>query len=121
MSRGERVRAETEARYATLRQFLACYLHEDCLPDYGSPQQAVDAAIVEYGPAARQQVLRELIALLSSTDDDTRLRRFLNDGLGVNVSFRKPAEARAFAQEVERKLLASMKVGSNDRREEWNR
>lgn len=115
MSRHERVRAEAEARYPTLRQFLGCYLHED-RPCGATPQDAVDTAIAEYPVACRQQVRRELVALLGSTDEDTSLRRVLNDGLGVNVYFRKPREARAFAEEVERKLLASIRTEYEHRR-----
>ena len=116
MSRGQRAWAEAEARYPILQQFFGCYLHEDWTIDCATPQQAVDAAISAYPVAQRQQVRRELAALLGSTDDDTRLRRALNDGLGVNLYFRKPGEARAFAEEVERKLLASIKSDFEDRR-----
>jgi hypothetical protein len=108
------MRGEAEARYPTLRQFLLCSLHEDWLIDLGTPQQAVDAAIAENPPGVRQQVRRELVALLASVDDDTRLRRILNEGLGVNVAFRRAGEARAFAEEVERKLLLSLKAGFKD-------
>jgi CdiI immunity protein len=110
MSRGERVRAEVEARYPALRQFFGCHLHADCLIDYATPHQAVDAAIAVAPAAHRQRLRRELADLLGSTDEDTRLRRVLNDGLGVNLSFRKPREARAFAEAVERKLLESPKA-----------
>lgn len=115
MSRGERVWAEAEAQYPTLQQFLGCYLHEDWLFDCATPQQAVDAAIAAYPVALRQRVRGELVALLRSVDDDTRLRRILNDGLGVSLYFRKPGEARAFAEAVERKLLASIQAEFQDR------
>ena len=113
MSRGERVRTETEARYPALRQFFACTLHPDCLVDYATPEDALDAAIAEHPSSHRQLLHRELAALLSSTGDDTRLRRILNDGLGIVLSFRKAAEARAFARSVERKLLASPETRRN--------
>lgn len=116
MSRGGQVRDEAEARYPTLRQFLGCYLHEDRAFDGATPQKSVDAAIADYALAHRQQVRRELVDLLERVEDDTRLRRILNDGLGANVYFHKPAEARAFAEEVERKLLFSIKADYEDRR-----
>ena len=34
----------------------------------------------------------------------------LNDGLGVNVYFKTPADARAFAEDVERRLFSSIKA-----------
>jgi hypothetical protein len=118
VSRGERVRAEAESRYPALRQFFVCYLHGDSLPDYGTPENAIDVAIAESSVAYRQQARREVSALLGSTDDDTRLRRVLNDGLGLILGFRKPREARAFAEEVERKLTASIDTGFNDGRKD---
>ncbi len=99
-----------------LQQFLGGYLHEDWPEESGTPQAAVDAAIADYPLELRQQVRRELAALLRSTNEDTSLRRVLNDGLGVNVYFRKPVEARAFAEAVERKLLESIKTEYEDRR-----
>lgn len=112
MSRGERIRKreEVECLYPTLAQFLGGYLHEDWPIFSGSPENAVDQAIAEYPVEDRQQVCRELAGLLEGSDDDVRLRDVLNDGLGVNVYFKKPAEARAFAEEIERKLLTSIKA-----------
>lgn len=118
MSRGQRIWAEMEALYPTLQQFFGCYLHEDRC---ATPQQAVDAAIADYPLPHRQCVRRELADLLGSTQDDTRLRRVLNDGLGVNVFFRKPGEARAFAEEAQRKLLQSIKTEYEDRRKDRDR
>jgi hypothetical protein len=118
MSRGERVRAEIEARYPLLRQFLFCHLHVDCLIDFDSPEQALDAALAETPPDLRQRLRRELAALLGSTEDDTRLRRLINDGFGVPLAFRKPAQAREFAEALERKLLAAPKDGVGHRRED---
>ena len=118
MSRGQRVRAETETLYPMLVQFLGGYLHEDWPIFSGTPEKAVDQAIAEYPVPLRQQVRRELVSLLGRCDDDARLRHILNDGLGVNLRFRKSGDARAFAVEVERKLLASVKSHfSQDRSE----
>ena len=77
---------------------------------YGTPETAVEKAISEYPIELRRTVRRELAHLLEHTEDETQLRSLLNDGLGVNVYFKKPAEARAFAQEVERKLLSSIQA-----------
>lgn len=110
MSKHQRLHKEVEARWPLLAQFLGGYLHEDWTFENETPQGAVEQAISAYPVEMRQQVRRELVDLLSRTDDDTRLRRMLNDGLGVNVYFREPSEARAFAEDVERSLLASIKA-----------
>ncbi len=109
MSRGQRRREDAEALYPALAQFLGGYLHEDWDIFSGSPEKAIDQAIGEYPVERRQQVRRELVRLLEGGDDDTVLRATLNDGLGVNLYFKRPCEARTFAEEVERKLLASIK------------
>ena len=77
---------------------------------HGTPEAAVDTAIAEYPTDLLQQTRRELAAMLAETPDDTRLRKVLNGGLDVNVYFKKPAEARAFAELVERKLMAAIKT-----------
>ena len=118
MSREDRLRLETEARYPLLSQFLGCYLHEDWDIFSGTPEKAVDQAIAESGVSIRQRVRGELIDLLEGCDDDVRLRRIINDGLGVNLWFKQPGEARAFAEQVERKLLLSIKSHFQDRIEE---
>ena len=110
MSRHQRYRDEAEARYPTLSQFLGGYLHEDWPEMHGTPEAAVDKAISEYPIELRRVVRKELADLLMRTEDDTQLRSLLNTGLGVNVYFKKPAESRAFAQEVERKLLSSIQT-----------
>jgi hypothetical protein len=110
MSRGERVRVEAEAQYPALRRFFVCSLHPDCLIDYETPEDAIDAAIAEHPFSHRQLLYYELAALLNLTGDDTRLRLVLNDGFGVALSFRKAAEARAFAEGVKRKLRALPKT-----------
>ncbi|MEA3011738.1 MAG: CdiI immunity protein [Sphingomonadales bacterium] len=114
--RRARLQDEMERRYHRLRQFLPCYFHEDRDLLYGSVEDALATAIAEQPVALRQQVRRELAALLEEHADDAMLRQALNDGLGVNLHFRKPAEARAFAEMVDRDLLASIKAHFEDRR-----
>ena len=121
MSRGGKPRSETEARYPLLGQFLGGYLHEDWSLCSGTPEKAVDQAIAEYPVPLRQQVRRELAGLLQGCDDDARLRAILNDGLGVNVYFKHPREAREFAEEVERKLLQSINYHFQQVRKEGRR
>jgi cobalamin biosynthesis protein CobT len=109
-ARRARLRDEMERRYYRLHQFLTCYFHEDRDLLYGSVEDALATAIAEYPVELRQQVRRQLAALMEEQPDDAMLRRALNDGLGVNLYFRKPAEARAFAEMVERELLESIKA-----------
>lgn len=118
MSAGKPAWQESEVRYPLLQQFLGAYLHQDWPEESGTPEAAVDEAIADHPLEMRRQVRRELAALLSSTEDDCGLRRILNDGLGVYVYFAKPREARAFAEEVERKLLDSIRAEFGRRRKE---
>jgi hypothetical protein len=107
MSKGRRLRDETEVRYPGLVRFFGCYLHQDWPIEYVSPQKAVEAAIAEAPNAFRQQVRQELADLLRHTTDDVTLRKLLNRGLGVNVYFGKPADARKFAVGAHDLVLAS--------------
>lgn len=72
---------------------------------HGTPEAAVDRAIAEYPAELLREVRHELATLLKHNSDDTQLRSMLNDGLGVNVYFKKPSDARAFAEQVDSKLL----------------
>jgi rhamnose utilization protein RhaD (predicted bifunctional aldolase and dehydrogenase) len=110
VSRNERTRDQARELYPALWQFFGCYLHEDWPLDSGTPEKAVDQAIAEYPLNYRQQVRRELNNFLDRHEDDTYLRAILNQGLGVNVLFKEAADARLFAQEVERKLLDSIRA-----------
>lgn len=110
MSRHQRYRDEAEARYAKLSQFLGGVLHEDRQKLYGSPEAAVDYAIAEYPIELLRELRHELVAMLDRCSDDTQLRSLINFGLGVNLYFKNPAEARAFAEQVGMKLLAAIKV-----------
>lgn len=75
---------------------------------YGSPEHAVEAAIAESPVEHRQEARRELHSLLAKLKNDKDLRDALNQGLGVNVYFRKPHDARKFAEEIEQKMLRSI-------------
>ena len=107
--KGQRLREEMERRYPLLHQFFTCALNQDWPILSGMPEAAVDAAIAGSSLERRREVRRELAALLSEFEgDDPRLRKALNDGLGVNLGFRKPAAARAFAEETGRKLTQAI-------------
>ena len=109
---GERTRRQLhediEKRFYPLGQFLGGYLHQDWPRSHGTPEQAIDKAIEEYPVELRQEVQRKLKALLTELTDDWQLRDALNRALGVNVHFKTPQAARAFALDVEARLLASL-------------
>ncbi len=104
------LREDMEARFHRLGQFFGCYFHEDRAIFHGSPEQALDAAIADHPVALRQEARRQLRALMAEFPDDASLRRVLNDGLDVNLHFEQPAEARAFAEMVDRELLESIRT-----------
>jgi len=103
------VRLETEERWPTLYQFLAGYLHQDWGIDHGSPAGAVDAAIVDYPLSRRQQLLREWRIWNGDKGAAFDPRLAVNEGLGVNVHFEEPADARQFMNMVYEKLIASVR------------
>jgi len=100
---------EIAQRFFPLGQFLGCYLHQDWPRFHATPEEAVEQAIEEYPIELRQDVRRKLHALLTELTDDWELRDALNEALGVSVYFKKPEAARAFAMDVEAKLMASIK------------
>lgn len=103
------LREDMDRRFYRLGQFLGGYLHVDWRELYGTPEGAVEKAIEEYPIELRQQVRRELNAVLAEATEDDKLRDVLNSGLGVKVHFKKPQEARAFAVDVEARLMRSIK------------
>jgi hypothetical protein len=103
-----RLHEEVEKRFYPLGQFLGGHLHQDWPKLHGTPEQAVGKAIEEYPVELRQELRRKMAALLMELTDDWQLRDALNRALGVNVHFKTPAAARAFALDVEARLIASL-------------
>jgi hypothetical protein len=103
------LREDMDRRFYRLGQFLGAYLHEDLAYYHGTPMRAVEEAIETYPIEERQEVRRELHALLCETTDDDKLRDILNWGFGVAVHFKRPEEARTFAKDVEARLVRSIK------------
>ena len=97
-----------ERRFHRLRQFLGGDSDEERAVIHGSSEQALAAAIAGHSSEIRRQVRSELVAVMDEYVDDVDLRKVLNHGLGVNLYFRKPKEARSFAEGVERKLSESL-------------
>ncbi len=67
-----------------------------------------------------REVRRELRALLSEVTEDERLRDVLDLGLGLNVHFKKPEDARAFAEDIEARLMRSIKEHFDEARDTWS-
>ena len=110
MSRKTReIRLESEERWPTLRQVLCCNFDEDWDRLYGSPAGAVDAAIADYPLPVRQQALKEWRDWNADKGAQYDPRDAVNDGLGVNVLFNKPEEARQFMNLVYDKLIVSVR------------
>lgn len=104
------MREEMGRRFYRLGQFLGGYLHQDWSVDHETPEKAVDYAIEEYPIEWRQEVRQQLAALLMETSSDPELCDILNDGLNVCVYFRNPIDGRIFAEDIERKLMESIKA-----------
>jgi hypothetical protein len=98
-----------ERRFWRLWQFLGGYFHEDRDLLYGTPEQALERAMAEYPVELRREVRHQLVAVMAETEGDETFECVLTDGLGVNIHLKHPSEARAFAEHVERRLLASIK------------
>ena len=105
-----------ERRYSRLYQFFGCYFHQDFGIMHGSVEDALAAAIADHSVELRQQVRRELRAVMDEYPDPKMLAAVLNDGLGVCFYSTKPGWARDFAEMAERELLASIKAHFEDRR-----
>ena len=118
MSRRRReLKQEAEDRWPNLYQFIGCYLHEDWPEMYGTPTQAISAAVSEFPLELRQQVLREWRnwnATVGAVDD---IRSLLDNGLGACVYFETPLEARNFMNSVYDRLIESVR---KDYGEDWN-
>ena len=115
MSRKTReLRLEAEERWPTLYQLLAAYCHEDLGICHGSPEGAVDAAIADYPLGTRQTVLREWRDWNSNVGSKYDPRAAVNDGLGVNVFFEQPEDARVFMNMIYDKLITSVRRETGD-------
>ena len=109
MGRTRKLRLEAEDRWPTLYQFLGGYLHQDWPEDDGTPEAAVDHAISDYSLEQRKLVAKEWWDWNAKIGSQNDPRRHVNEGLGVNVFFRKPEEARAFMNLVYDKLIVSIR------------
>jgi hypothetical protein len=96
---------------------MSCYLHQDWPDDHGSPDKAIDAAIDENPLDFRQEVARQWWNWNATEGAQYDPRSAINDGLGVEVIFENPDEARQFMNAVYDKLVVSIRRETG---EFWN-
>jgi len=106
----ERRRAARE-RWPNLANLLTCYFNQDYNLLYGSIGGAFAAAMAEAPLELRRTMLREWRdwqAVEGLNNED--LRRFVNDGFGVDLYFKKPLDARNFMNRVYDEMIASVRA-----------
>ena len=117
MSRSTReLRLEAEELWPALHQFLGCYLHQDWPDDHISPEGAIDAAISDNPVEILEAVTREWWDWNAKKGALFDPRSAINEGLGVEVVFESPLEARQFMNSVYDKLIISIR---GERGEHW--
>ena len=109
MGKTRKLRLEAEENWPQLTNFTSAYLGESWSYDAGSPEAAVDQAVSEHSLERRQAIAREWWDWNASAGSQYDPRRHVNDGLGVNVHFKKPEDARAFMNTIYDKLVISIK------------
>ena len=106
----ERRRSAKEL-WPNLANLLACYFNEDRQILYGSVEEALSKATSEVPLEMRQSIIREWRgwqAKEALNNDD--LRRFVQDGFGVNLYFKKPIDARHFMNRLHDQLVESVRA-----------
>jgi AcrR family transcriptional regulator len=104
------LRDKVQRRYERLYQFFAGYFHQDFVLVHGGVDEALAAAIADHPVEARQEVRRELQALMAEYPDPAGLADVLWAGLGVNFYSSERGWARSFVEQADRELLASIKA-----------
>lgn len=102
-------RIDAQERWPDLYQFLAGYLHQDWPEESGTPEAAVAIAIADHDLGQRQSVVRQWCDWNASEGSMFDPRAAVNDGLGVELAFAEPIEARAFMNEVYDMLIVSIR------------
>ena len=110
MGLSRKLRLEAAERWPTLTNFLGCYLHQDWPLHDGTPEAAIDHAIADHNLEDRQLVAREWWDWNAKVGSKNDPRREVNDGLGVNVRFKTPEEARALMNLIYDKLIVSIRA-----------
>ena len=76
------------------------YFNEDRDLMWGTIEEAMSQALLDFSVAERKGVLREWEDWNTSKSLTTNLRKRVNDGLGFNVYFQSDGEARDFMKWV---------------------
>lgn len=109
-----RRRLDAEERWPHLYKFLGAYLHQDWPEDSGTPEAAVDLAIAEHSLEERQAVARQWWNWNAIEGSKADPRPAINDGLGIEVWFETPLEARQFMNAVYDKIIVSIRKEVKD-------
>ena len=75
---------------------------------HGSPEQALDRAVSEQSREARAKAFAEFEDWSRVTSETSDIRDQVNDGLTVNLHFKKPQDARDFMMLAGDKLKRSL-------------
>jgi hypothetical protein len=102
-------RLDAKQRWPDLFQLLGAYLHQDWPEESGTPEAAVALAIAEHSLEQRQTVARQWWDWNAVEGSKADPRPAINDGLGVEVWFDTPLEARQFMNAVYDKLIVSIR------------
>jgi hypothetical protein len=89
---------------------LGWYFNEDRQLLHGSVEDALAKSAAEMPLEARKSIIREWYdwqAKEGMSNED--LRRFVQDGFGVNLHFEKPIDARNFMNSVHDRLIESIR------------
>lgn len=109
MGMTQRLQKEAEDRWPNLKSFFECYLHQDWDVFDETPQKAVDRAITETPLDILKLVTTEWWDWNARSVRAPSLERQINEGLGVNVLFETPIEAREFMNLVYDKLIVAIR------------
>ncbi|WP_430429165.1 contact-dependent growth inhibition system immunity protein [Parasphingorhabdus sp.] len=93
-------------RWPVLQNFFSCYLHQDWSIHHGSTEASLDQAISDYDRETLKSVMREWTNWKQRVWKKTDPRESLNYGLGINIDFRFPSDARKLVKMVDEKLAA---------------
>ena len=109
-------RRDARDLWPTLAYMLGWYFNEDRQVLHGSAEEALTKAAAELPLETRQSIIREWYDWQSKeggNDDD--LRRFVQDGFGVNLYFKKPIDARNFMSRIHDRLIESIRIETGGR------
>ena len=70
--------------YPELEQLFSCYLHEDWLADYHTPDAALKTGIAGLPPDALQAACEEMDRLRADSRDPETLTKMIRGELGAN-------------------------------------